>query len=211
MGTDVEKSVKIVGEAWRESAYYDDAEEWTFIFWDHGHGFREYFDLLDLSSVVELACGHGRHSERAATLAGHLSVMDIHEENLEVCRERLKKLPNVSVLKNNGYNYRPLQDASTTSIFCYDAMVHFSPDIVASYLLDTNRILVAGGMALFHHSNHDTGSSQHYGLNPHARNAMSLARFSEHANAAGLAVVKSTPMDWGGVAGLDGLTLLRKP
>ncbi len=211
MAPDVEQSVKVVGAAWKESSYYDDAEQWAFIFWDLGHGFREYFDLLDLSRVVELACGHGRHSERAAALAGHLSVMDIHPENLEVCRNRLRKLSNVSVLKNNGYDYRPLGDESATAIFCYDAMVHFSPDIVASYLRDTHRILVAGGMALFHHSNHDQGSSQHYGLNPHARNAMTLEGFRALADAAGLTVVKSTPMDWGGMSGLDGLTLLRKP
>ncbi|MEO8137814.1 MAG: hypothetical protein ABI831_28030 [Betaproteobacteria bacterium] len=40
---------------------------------------------------------------------------------------------------------------------------------------------------------------------------MSLSRFAEYADTAGLDVVNSTPMDWGGVAGLDGLTLLRKP
>lgn len=211
MGSNLERSVKTVGEAWKQSSYYKDAEQWTFMFWSHGHGFREYFDLLDLSSVVELACGHGRHSEQVAPLAGHLSVMDIHEENLYVCRKRLERFANVSVQKNNGYDFRPLNDASTTSIFCYDAMVHFSPDVVISYLGDAARILGPGGQALFHHSNHDAGSGQHYGLNPHARNAMTLAKFGEHANAAGLAVVKSTPVDWGGVTGLDGLTLLRKP
>lgn len=211
MGSNLEKSVEAVGEAWKQSPYYDDAEQWTFMFWSHGHGFREYFDLLDLGSVVELACGHGRHSERLAPLAGHLTVLDIHEENLVVCRKRLQKFANVSVEKNNGYDFRPLQDPSTTSIICYDAMVHFSPDVVRSYVRDAARVLVPGGQALFHHSNHDPGSDQHYGLNPHARNAMTLAKFAEHAHAAGLTVMKSTPMDWGGVSGLDGLTLLRKP
>lgn len=211
MKASLEKSVETVGQAWKESPYYEDAEQWTFMFWNHGHGYRDYFDLLDLSSVVELACGHGRHSERVAPLAGHLSVLDIHEENLEVCVKRLEKYANVSVVKNNGYNFRPLADASATAIFCYDAMVHFSPDIVASYLGDAARVLAPGGKALFHHSNHDDGSRQHYGLNPHARNAMSLAQFAELATAAGLTVVKSTPMEWGGMTGLDGLTLLRKP
>lgn len=211
MNSDLKSSVDVVGEAWKESPYYADAEQWTFIFWDKNRGFREYFDRLDLSSVVELACGHGRHSERVALLATHLTLMDIHEGNLEACRRRLARFPGIEYVKIEGFDYQPLRDASVSSVFCYDAMVHFSPDLVASYLKDTGRILAPGGMALFHHSNHDSGVDRHYGQNPHARNRMTMADFRAHAQAGGLEVVESKTMDWGGIAALDGLTLLRKP
>lgn len=211
MISDLRQSVAIVGEAWKDSTYYADAEEWTFIFWDQGRGFRAYFDLLDLREVIELACGHGRHSERVAPLASHITLVDIHDENLDACRRRLGKMPNVSFLKTEGYDFQPQKDATATAVFCYDAMVHFSPDLVASYLQDTARVLVPGGMALFHHSNYNVATHQHYGKNPHARNCMSMDTFRAYAEAGGLEVVESRTVDWGGVSALDGLTLVRRP
>lgn len=210
MAPDLESSVQVVGEAWKESDYYADAERWTFVFWDQNHAFRRRFDRLDLGHVVELACGQGRHSAIVAPLASRLTLMDIHQENLDVCRRRLADFENVQLLCTNGYDYMPIESGSVTSVFCYDAMVHFSPDLVDSYLRDTFRILVPGGLGLFHHSNYDADPSKHYGLNPHARNRMTMGLFNELAVDAGLEVVDSTVLDWGGVRELDGLTLVRR-
>lgn len=211
MSSDLENSVQIVGEPWKSSAYYDDAEAWTWVFWDPTHPFRPCFDRLDLGHVIELACGRGRHSEIAAGLASHMTLIDIHQENLDACRERLSAFDNVDYICNDGYDYRPVQDGAATSIFCYDAMVHFSADLIESYLTDSARVLAPGGMALFQHSNYMSDSTQHYGLNPCARNLMTLERFAGLAGAAGLDVVQSRTLDWGGFTDLDGLTLLRKP
>ena len=167
--------------------------------------------MLDLRETVELACGHGRHAERVAPLAGRLTLIDIHEENLEACRARLRQFDNVSYLRNEGFDYQPLPAGSTTAIYCYDAMVHFSADLVASYLADTARVLARSGMALYHHSNYDRNQGLHYGENPHARNSMSIPRFRALAEAAGLEVVRSVALDWGNEPDLDGLTLVRKP
>ncbi|WP_082575427.1 MULTISPECIES: class I SAM-dependent methyltransferase [unclassified Lysobacter] len=208
--SDLKSSVEVVGEPWKESQYYADAERWTFMFWNSDHLFRPYFDRLDLDNVVELACGHGRHSEMVAPMARQLTLMDIHEENLEVCRRRMERFEGVQVIRNNGYDFQPLEAESATAIFCYDAMVHFSPDLVASYLRDSARILKSGGMALFHHSNYDADPSQHYGMNPHARNKMTMETFHRYAAEAGLEVVQSTTLDWGDARDLDGLTLVRK-
>jgi hypothetical protein len=54
------KSVEIIGEHWKDSAYYSDAERWTHLFWNEGTLFRALFDKMDASSyVLELACGDG--------------------------------------------------------------------------------------------------------------------------------------------------------
>lgn len=211
MPSDLQDSVRIVGEPWKSSAYYDDAESWTWLFWDPLHPFRPWFDQLDLSNVVELACGRGRHSELTASLASCLTLIDIHQENLDACRARLARFANVHYICNGGFDYRPVADCTATSIFCYDAMVHFSAELVESYMADTARVLTHGGMGLFHHSNYTSESAQHYGLNPCARNLMSMQRFADLATTAGLEVVQSRTIDWGGFADLDGLTLLRKP
>ena len=211
MQSDLKQSVATVGEAWKSSPYYADAERWTFRFWEHGRKFRDFFDLMDLRETVELACGHGRHAERVAPLAGRLTLVDIHQENLDACRARLQRFDNVAYLRNEGFDYRPLPDESTTAIYCYDAMVHFSADLVASYLADTARVLARNGMALYHHSNYDRDQGLHYGQNPHARNIMSIPRFRSLAEAAGLEVLQSVALDWGNEPDLDGLTLVRKP
>lgn len=206
----LQASVDLVGEAWKDSAYYAIAEAHTGYFWDVDSQFRSTFERLDLADVLELACGHGRHAEIVAPMAGRLTLMDIHEGNLAVARERMARFPHVEVLRNSGYDFRPIADARLTAIYCYDSMVHFSPDLVASYLQDAQRVLRPGGMALFHHSNYDADPAVHYGRNPHARNRMTLDVFRALAVEAGLEVVESRTIDWGDALQLDGLSLLRR-
>jgi SAM-dependent methyltransferase len=203
------RSVRTIGQAWKQSPYYADAEQWTFIFWDEDGPFRRLFERLDLSSTLELACGHGRHAEQMAARASRLTLMDIHENNLEVCRNRLSMHEHVTCIRNNGYDFRPVAERSLTAIFCYDAMVHFSADLVESYLNDVKRVLAPGGSALLHHSNYAAPENRPYGQNPHARNHMTFDLFKTFAASAGLAVEDSEVVDWGGVKSLDRLTLLR--
>lgn len=207
---DIEKQVAVVKAPWEHSPYYDDAERWTHIFWDENRPFRRLFNKLDLTNVVELACGHGRHSEIVAPQAGKLILFDVFESNLDYCRKRLAKFENIEYRLGNGFDFRPLMDSSASAIFCYDAMVHFSMDIVLGYLRDAARILTPGGMALFHHSNFAGPGATHYGQNPHARNVMDYDLFLDVAQEQCLDVIDSVAMDWGGVPQLDRLTLLLK-
>lgn len=208
--TDLAASVDVVSAPWKNSPYYANAEKWTFVFWDDSHGYREYFNKLDLTRAVELACGHGRHSELVAPLARQLTVVDVLPENIQVCRERLARFPNVQFIQNNGYDFVAIENSGVTAVYCYDAMVHFSPDLVEAYLHDTARILEPGGRALFHHSNFGRVGASHYGGNPHARNLMTMDWFHELAAGSNLEVVASKPMKWGGIVDLDGLTVLQK-
>jgi SAM-dependent methyltransferase len=206
------QSVAVIGEHWRDSRYYQEAESWTYIFWMAGSPFRNLFDRLDLTDVLDLACGHGRHAEKIAGKAGRLSVMDLHAKNIEICRRRIGHYPNVSFFANNGYDFQPIPDNSLSAIFCYDSMVHFSPDIVASYLNDAGRVLKPGGRALFHHSNYDAPDRRRpNGSNPGARTHMTERLIRKYARKAGLQVEESLPVNWGEIDALDRLTLFRKP
>jgi SAM-dependent methyltransferase len=202
--------INIVGAVWTNHPYYEEAEKHTHGFWQPGSPFHRLFEQLDLESTVELACGHGRHSEQAVSRVGHLALVDIIDENLDVCRERLSAWTNVSYLKGDGATFQPIANDSTTAIFCYDAMVHFSPEMVKSYLFDTARILRKGGMALFHHSNYPAPLDRHWGQNPHARNHMTVELFDTLARNASLDRVESILLRWGDNPDLDALTLLRK-
>jgi SAM-dependent methyltransferase len=207
--SDIRKSVEIVGEHWIASAYYADAERHTHIFWDAGSPFRQLYTTMDTSgSVLELASGH---AEKVAPSCKRLVLMDIHQSNLEVCRNRLRHHPHVEYYRNSGFDFWPLGRDQLKAIYCYDAMVHFSPDIVLSYLVDTARVLQPGGMALYHHSNYPAPLDKPYGQNPHARNHMTFPLFCSYADQAMLEVVESKELDWGNVRALDRLTLLRRP
>jgi hypothetical protein len=89
-------------------------------------------------------------------------------------------------------------------------MVHFSPDVVESYLKDSARVLIKGGKALFHHSNYPAPMDRHYGLNPHARNHMTQSLFIELTEKNGLVVEESIPIEWAGEPNLDCVSLCSK-
>lgn len=204
-------SIDVVKAPWQDSPYYDRAEEWLHVFWDDGSLFRSLFDRLDLTRTVELAVGHGRHAAIVAPRAGTLIVMDVFEENLAFCRTRLSSHDNVRFARTSGAMFDGVDAGWATAIYCYDAMVHFSHDIVESYLNDTFRVLQPGGRALYHHSNFDSDMTQHYGLNPGARNLMTQEEFAALATAAGLDVLESTVIDWGPDSGIDCVTLVERP
>lgn len=205
----LEESVDVVAEPWKGSPYYDEAEKWTYIWWSDSRPFKRMFDRMDQTVLLELACGHGRHGVRAQQTAGRLLLMDVLPENVEFCRNRIKG-DNVEIMLNNGFDFKPVEDEAVTGIYCYDAMVHFSQDIVASYLKDAHRILKPGGMALLHHSNYSGPQAVHYGRHPGARNYMPRLQFQEFANQAGLAILESVTFTWAKVPDLDCLTLLQK-
>jgi ubiquinone/menaquinone biosynthesis C-methylase UbiE len=205
----IEKSVGDVASVWKESPYYADAERWTHLFWGDGTIFRSMLDRMTLGDVIELAGGHGRHAEQIASRCSSVTLMDIHQENIDACRARLGHLPNVEFILNNGYNFQPIDDATISAIFCYDAMVHFSPDVVRSYLIDSARVLVPGGMALYHHSNLNAPDSS-WARNPHARNHLTQELFRQFCSEANLNLVESAPISWGRVENLDCVSLVQK-
>jgi len=207
----ISNSVSIVAEPWLDSAYYGIAEKYTADFWNVGSPFRRLFDHLEMDVVIDLACGYGRHAEVVAPKCSKLILIDVIERNLKVSKVRLNRFSNITYICNNGFDYEPVRENQISSVYCYDAMVHFSYDIVRSYILDTFRILKPGGRAFFHHSNYDASDDRHYGQNPHARNKMTQKMFKSFARAAGLRIVESTLIDWGGSPNLDCLTLLEKP
>jgi len=206
--SDLAESVETVSAPWKESPYYQDAEQNLHVFWNENTVFRRLFSRLNLTSAVELAVGHGRHAEIVAPKAGELTVIDIFEENLSVCRRRLKEHRNVAYSKCEGFAFDGVDDGQTSSVYCYDAMVHFSPVLVKSYLDDAKRILKPGGRGLFHHSNYPAPLDRHYGLNVHARNHMTQELFWQYCRDSGLSLLISVPIDWGGESYLDCVTLV---
>ena len=200
---------------WDNSSYYEDAEKWLWLFWNEETAFLQLFNQLDKTSMLELACGHGRHSEYLLknfdAEVKSIVLMDILQSNINYCMERIGVRSEVRYIKNEGTDFQLISDSSLTGIFCYDAMVHFNRKVVKSYLMDTMRVLLPGGKALFHHSNYSFDPDMHFGQNPHARAFMSASLFRKYANEVGLEVIEQKILPWGGEADLDCLSLLARP
>lgn len=210
MNNPIDGTINKMRSQWSNSSYYNDAEASTEVFWKAERWpFRALFDQLDLATTIELACGHGRHAERAAPLCGHLTLIDLLPDNIDFCRKRLAGKDNLSFVVNKGTDL-PVESGSISAIYCYDAMVHFPLRVVNEYMIETARVLRPGGMALYHHSNRRTGADQENEPNPHARSLMNCEDLTKSAKAAGLEVKEQIVIDWGEAKGLDGVTLLAK-
>lgn len=182
--------------------------DWVAVFWDDASRFRPLFEKLELTSVVDLACGQGRHSAQFINRAGLVTLVDANAQNIDVCRKRFADRSNAAYMVNSGFDLHGIESNSKTSLFSYDAMVHFEPQDVISYIFEISRILVPGGRALLHYSNTES-NWRSYQDSPDWRNFFSEKMMRAFAWRAGLVIEESETFPWG-VSSCDAVTLLRR-
>lgn len=194
--------------------YFDEAEgkELLNIFWEEGSVFKRLFRELDLNNVIELACGRGRHVPNYINLSGHITLVDILQKNIDLCKMRFSDYQHISYYKNQGYDLMELNDNEYTSIFSYDAMVHFELLDINTYLTDFYRVLKPGGRALIHHSNFDAIYNGRFGRSlAYGRSFMNYKIFYYMALHAGFNILDQQLLRWHNLPDLDCVTLLEKP
>ncbi len=212
----VERGRYIVALYHIDTSFYKDYDngEGLNVFWNKESPFYKMFVKLDLSNVIELACGQGRHVKKYIEQAGKITLVDILNNNLEVCKEKYKYSDKISYYCNNGYNLEELEDNSYSALFTYDSMVHFEMMDVYSYLKDIYRVLKPGAYALFHHSNNDKSYKEDFLSGFENRNFMNKDIFAYFAYRCGYKIVQQEVIGWGGgdsyIEDLDCLTLLQK-
>lgn len=185
---------RVSGDVFKTSGYFVRAEHrmprhWSYYVWPRIKG-------ADFSCVVDVACGHGRNTARLAPLARRLVAADINEECLAAVRARFADARNVETLLIDGATLRGVPDATVTLVYCWDAMVHFEPEVVASYVADFARVLAPGGQGFVHHSNWTGGRGKDFRTQPHWHNWMSKEVFASHVRTAGLELVSQDVIDW---------------
>lgn len=194
----------------QDYAYFDKVEEQAAAFWTPGSPFRDQFDLMDRGTVVELACGKGRHTAQAVPLCKTIWATDTSVDALAELSERFRDVPAVRPLLVTGDSGLPeIVSGSVSAVFSYDAMVHFEMLTVAAYLTEISRILLPEGRALLHHSNYAVNPGGKFAENPAWRNYMSSDIMCHLASRNGLRIIFQRAIDWD-VAALDMLTVLEK-
>ncbi|TCH97246.1 class I SAM-dependent methyltransferase [Roseococcus sp. SYP-B2431] len=200
-----------IAKDWIDPPYYRDAEGWLDTFWAPRSPFLPLFRQLDLTRVIELACGHGRHAAQILDQAGEITLIDFEPRNIEACRRRFAGHGKLRYIVNAGNDLPGCEDGGYSALFCYDAMVHFELLDVIAYLRETHRVLRPGGRALLHVSNNRQNPGGFYQQNTHWRNFGSLDVFLHLADRLGFILLDSRVLDWPGAREIDGLMLLERP
>lgn len=199
----------------KESAdfiYYTkgETEDWLKPFWASDSIFLNLFSRLDTTRCAEIASGFGRHSAQIVTLCQELYLVDTSVDAVAYAQNRFKSHPHVKViLSQDGTSMPGIPNEHLTSIFSYDAMVHFEPLTIVCYLAEINRTLKRGGMALLHHSNYSGNPMGKISTVIGARNYMSQDLFAHFCSRNGLRIVDQHLLDWS-FPKSDALTLVQK-
>lgn len=180
------------------------------VFWDENSEIYSLFCRLDLTNVIELACGRGRHVEKYIDKALDVTLVDILDKNINFCRDRFHMYDNINYYCNNGFNLEQLPSDRYTALFSYDAVVHFEMMDIYEYLKDIYRVMAKGGRVLIHHSNYDKDYTASFINSLHGRSYMNASIFAYLANRCGFKILEQKLIDWAGIQGLDCVSLLEK-
>jgi ubiquinone/menaquinone biosynthesis C-methylase UbiE len=193
--------------------YFKAAEDpkWLAIFWSPDSLFLRLFKELDLTRVLEIASGAGRHSFQVVDQIGEAWLLDSSAGALELAQKKMEGNPHVHFVHHpSGLGLPPtLAEDSFTAVFSYDAMVHFEKETIEAYLKAAFRILKPGGKCLLHYSNYNLNPDGAFSDNPGWRNYMTQEIFTKYAVDAGFRVIESIVFTFTSPDS-DAITLLEK-
>ena len=102
---------------------------------------------LPAGTALEIGCGGGRITSRAAGCFGRVHACDISAEMLKLSAASVKDA-HVSFHRLDGFTLKDFADASMDRVYSHDVFVHFSSLQVYPYLEEIRRILKPGGIGL---------------------------------------------------------------
>ncbi len=132
--------------------------------------------------VLEIGPGAGRWSEWLQRDARTLTLVDLSEARIALCRSRFAAHSNVAYHTTQGNNLDAVPDAAIDVVWAFDVFVHITPKDTASYLSSMFRVLRPGGRAIIHHARDG-------GVNGAWRSRMTRELFADLARQQGFHVV----------------------
>lgn len=150
--------------------------------------------------ILEISPGAGRSTAEILRYAQHLSVVDLNEAAIDICRDRFQYFPDaVEYYVNDGQSLECVAHREFDVVASFDSLVHVHPDIVRGYLQQAAELLRAGGIVWFDTSGKGERSHGH-------RSGVTAELMAEWAEEFGLEMVEQNfRNEW------DCITVLRKP
>ena len=97
--------------------------------------------------ILEISPGAGRSTAELLRYANTLTVVDLNEAAISICRERFKHAPEtIEYWVNDGESLDFLTGRTFDLIFSFDSLVHVDPSIVRGYLLQSASLLSEDGL-----------------------------------------------------------------
>lgn len=187
-----------LGEEWSE-AWGSSEAQW------YGCILPRIRSFLPAQTILEIAPGHGRWTRFLTRLSHVYSGVDISDKCIEYCRSAFPD-PRCSFFVNDGFDLSMVPDDSIDFVFSFDSLVHAERAVIEAYIPQILRKCRSGGVAFIHHSNrfalNASPSPDHCrALTVDATLVAEAIRQSEGE------VLRQEVISWGGVDGLDCLTM----
>ena len=211
------KSIFQCRDSHTEGLYYAHAE--PEMDWQWRMLVEPYIRDVDLSSVLELAPGHGRNSAKLVQQGARvLHLVDVNQTCIDACRARFGDRHGVCQLffhVTGGDTLPFIESGSISFVYSFDSMVHFDKSIVRAYLGEFSRAMRPGATGFLHHSNFGAfHPNSDWAKNHGNRSDMSAALFREYCAEVGLEVTGQMMhgmKEGRGMENLDCVSLIRKP
>lgn len=108
--------------------------------------------ITEGSAILEIGPGAGKWTGALQQIADNLTIVDISNKCIEVCKKKFSSCNNISYFVTNGSSLQFLANDSIDFIWSFDVFVHIAPDDIEKYLNEFNRILRSKGRAIIHHA-----------------------------------------------------------
>ena len=174
---------------WNTYDWSKGGEEWTrSAEWKAGlvHDYLEP-NVAEGSAVVEIGPGGGRWTEILCGRAARVTVVDVSEKALAICRSRFQSRSNIEYLLSDGRSIA-LPSAGADAIWSYDVFVHINPNDARGYFHEFVRVLKPGGRAVVHHPGEQSLNDREHAW----RSDLTAAMVTSFAEEAGLRVLSQT-------------------
>jgi len=154
---------------------------------------------FDFETVLELAPGAGRNTEKLARVARIIHAVDMNEYALRKLRARFQSVLGrceLHIHQNHGNDLDMILDGSITFIYSWDSAVHFDKAVLKDYVAEFSRVLKPNGTGFIHHSNLGHRAHMDIRRNPHWRSNMSRELFANYCGRHGLKIKRQIDLPW---------------
>lgn len=166
--------------------------QWDSIIWPAIKNFN-------FNSVLELAPGAGRNTEKLCQISNKIFVVEYNNYSLEKCKERINNRQmncKIKYFLNDGSSLGMIKKNSISTIYCWDAAVHFDKNILKNYIKEFSRVLIKNGNGFVHHANLKGKISKNIKKNPGWRSNVSKKFVAEVCKTNRLNVIMQIDLPW---------------